>query len=373
MKGTKLLKVLLRSLITIIGLIIGSFIYISLKDVIFNFITRTDVFVVGFGIIFSLIFGIIFYLLSDNIISLGDKVTSIISTEVIKIPLVDFLTGLVGIVIGVLLAYFLSSPIKDIPYAGIPLSILLYIFLAYLGFSIGVAKKEDLRTYFAAIFNKKDEKMDKIENLFNKKVSYEISKNPTPKILDTSVIIDGRILEIIETGFIEGTIVVPTFVLKELRHIADSENDLKRVKGRRGLDILNEIQNKHRINVDITDKDYPEVEEVDIKLLELAKEISGSVVTNDYNLNKVAQFQKVKVLNINDLANAVKTKLIAGENLRVNILKEGKERSQGIGYLDDGTMIVVEDGKKLIGEEVDCTVTSVLQTSAGRMIFAKVD
>jgi len=192
-----------------------------------------------------------------------------------------------------------------------------------------------------------------------------------PKILDTSVIIDGRIADICQTNFLEGTIVIPQFILEELQHIADSSDVLKRNRGRRGLDILNRIQKELKIEVEIYEGDFEEIHEVDSKLVKLAKLINGIVVTNDFNLNKVCDFQGVSVLNINDLANAVKPVVLPGEELAVQVIKDGKEQRQGIAYLDDGTMIVVEDGRDHIGKTIEVLITSVLQTSAGRMIFAK--
>lgn len=194
----------------------------------------------------------------------------------------------------------------------------------------------------------------------------------SPKVLDTSVIIDGRIFDLCQTGFIEGTLIIPAFVLQELRHIADSSDNLKRNRGRRGLDILNKIQKELKeVDVQVTEKDFPQIAEVDSKLLKLAQELNGKVITNDYNLNKVAEFQGVPVLNINELANAIKPVVLPGEEMRIQIVKDGKESGQGVAYLDDGTMIVVEGGRKFIGETKDVVVTSVLQTAAGRMIFAK--
>ena len=196
-------------------------------------------------------------------------------------------------------------------------------------------------------------------------------KTIPPKVLDTSVIIDGRIADICKTGFIEGKLIIPKFVLDELQHIADSSDDLKRVRGRRGLDILNIIQKELDIEVEISEAKFDDIPEVDSKLLKLAQVLGGKVVTNDYNLNKVAQFQGVEVLNINELANAIKPVAIPGEEMIVQVVKEGKEHSQGIAYLDDGTMIVVDGGKKHMGETIRVLVTSVLQTPAGRMIFGK--
>lgn len=208
-----------------------------------------------------------------------------------------------------------------------------------------------------------------------KKTPEEVKEEATAareyKILDTSVIIDGRIADILATGFLDGTIVIPLFVLAELQHIADSSDTLKRTRGRRGLDILNRLQKEESIKVEMYEGDFEEISEVDSKLVKLAKVMQGKVVTNDYNLNKVCEFQNVAVLNINDLANAVKPVVLPGEKMTVLVVKDGKEHNQGVAYLDDGTMIVVEDGRKFINDTIQVEVTSVLQTSAGRMIFAK--
>ncbi len=192
------------------------------------------------------------------------------------------------------------------------------------------------------------------------------------KILDTSVIIDGRIAEICETGFIEGTLLIPQFVLIELQHIADSHDHLKRVRGRRGLDIIKRIQSQTNIEVEITDIDFPKVKEVDSKLILLAQRLNGKIITNDFNLLKLAEVQGIDVLNINALATALRPVALPGETLTITIIKEGKEERQGIGYLDDGTMVVVEDGIDKIGQKLDVVVTSILQTTAGRMIFGKI-
>jgi len=194
---------------------------------------------------------------------------------------------------------------------------------------------------------------------------------PIPKLLDTSVIIDGRIADLCETGFIEGRFIIPQFILQELQHISDSADSLKRARGRRGLDILNHIQKSSDMEVTITEEDFPHIKEVDAKLVELAKKIQARIITNDLNLNKVAELQGVRVLNINDLSNAIKPVVLPGETIRVFVLKEGKEAGQGVAYLDDGTMIVVDNAKRCIGKNVDVVVTSVLQTSAGRMIFTR--
>jgi uncharacterized protein YacL len=193
------------------------------------------------------------------------------------------------------------------------------------------------------------------------------------KILDTSVIIDGRIADIAETGFLDGPVVIPQFVLRELQQVADSADSSKRARGRRGLDILHRLQKLPQLTVQIVEDDFPNLREVDLKLIELAKLYGSKIVTNDFNLNKVAQVRGVDVLNINELANALRPLVLPGETMRVFILKEGKEPSQGVGYLDDGTMVVVDNARRLISKTIDVTVTSVLQTTAGKMIFGRYD
>jgi uncharacterized protein YacL len=191
------------------------------------------------------------------------------------------------------------------------------------------------------------------------------------KVLDTSVIIDGRIADICETGFVDGTLVIPQFVLKELQLVADSSDSMKRNRGRRGLDILQKIQKMAGVDVQVSDADFPDIREVDLKLIELARTLQGKIVTNDFNLNKVAQLRGVDVLNINELANSLKPVVLPGEVMKVFILKEGKEYNQGVAYLDDGTMVVVDNARKAIGKTIDVVVTSVLQTTAGKMIFGR--
>lgn len=219
------------------------------------------------------------------------------------------------------------------------------------------------------------EKSSELNKLIFNSVRTAKSKHLTPgsqfKILDTSAIIDGRIADLCQTGFLEGVLVVPSFVLGELQKIADSADALRRNRGRRGLDLLNKMQKENQIDIKIFDCDYEELTEVDTKLLRLAREMEAKVVTNDFNLNKVAEIYGVEVLNINELSNAIKPLVLPGEEMMVHVLRDGKEYGQGIGYLDDGTMIVVEGGKNFIGLDLEILVTSVLQTSAGRMIFAK--
>lgn len=217
----------------------------------------------------------------------------------------------------------------------------------------------------------KGEEIAIIDWIVPKPVDADNDSSVSYKILDTSVIIDGRIADICDTGFIEGILVIPNFVLNELQMIADSADSIKRNRGRRGLDILNKMQKDHSIVVKISDVDFKDIPDVDAKLVKLAKVMKASVITNDFNLNKVAEFHGVKVLNINQLSNSLKPIVLPGEDMRVLLLKEGKDANQAIGYLDDGTMVVVENGRKRLNHEVDVTVTSVLQTTAGRMIFAR--
>lgn len=212
-------------------------------------------------------------------------------------------------------------------------------------------------------------KVEKLKFLHLGVLSRWPQRRGSNKILDTSAIIDGRIAEICKSGFIEGTLVVPRFVLEELQRIADSSDPLKRAKGRRGLDILNTIQRYEGMNVKVVDYDFPKIKEVDSKLVALAITMDARIITNDYNLNKVAQLQGVQVLNINELAHALKPAVLPGESLSIQIVREGKEPGQGVAYLEDGTMVVVEEGKRFLGKTIEVTVTSVLQTAAGLMVF----
>ncbi|WP_257351147.1 PIN/TRAM domain-containing protein [Pseudalkalibacillus decolorationis] len=287
-----------------------------------------------------------------------------IEESLMKVPVADVLFGSIGLVFGLIVAYLAMFAFNSMEL-NIVVNVIGFFFtalLGYIGFRFGFKKREELVSLFTSARANKDKKKD---------ADGEVKREGILKILDTSVIIDGRIADVCQTGFLEGPIVIPQFVLEELQHIADSSDVLKRNRGRRGLDILNRIQKELSIKVEIYEGDFEDVHEVDSKLVKLGKLVSGMVVTNDYNLNKVCEFQGVPVLNINDLANAVKPVVLPGEELNVQVIKDGKEHNQGVGYLDDGTMIVVEDGRDYIGKTIDVLVTSVLQTSAGRMIFAK--
>lgn len=353
---------IMRAVIGVLGLIIGSTTYLSASQRFTKLNFGSDIYGFIASIIIGLIMGVIFYIIAPFIINTFKKAAKAIDREISKYPQTDIILGSIGLIVGLVIAYLVSQLILKIPIVGNILSLLTYGFLGYLGTRIALKSKED-------IFNLN--KLSRLSPIKDKdKGSKKDAKIP-PKVLDTSVIIDGRIAEICQTGFIEGKLVIPRFVLDELRHIADSSDDLKRVRGRRGLDILNIIQKELNIEVEISNKDFDDIAEVDAKLLKLAEVIGGKVVTNDYNLNKVAQVQGVDVLNINELANAIKPVAIPGEEMIVQVVKEGKESNQGIAYLDDGTMIVVDGGRKHMGETIRVLVTSVLQTPAGRMIFGK--
>jgi len=273
-----------------------------------------------------------------------------------KVSLTRLIGAAFGSVLGIVGAFLMSLVLgKALP--GQPLlPVCLLLWMTYVGLVVG-AKKGDMLNLAA------------LGGVFGK----EKNSQRSFKILDTSVIIDGRIADIAETGFLDGVLVIPQFVLRELQLVADSADSMKRNRGRRGLDILQRIQKMAHLTVQIVEEDFPNVREVDMKLIELAKIYDCKVVTNDFNLNKVAQLHGVEVLNINELANSLKPIVLPGETMRVFILKEGKEYNQGVAYLDDGTMVVVDNAKRLISKTIDVTVTSVLQTTAGKMIFGKYD
>jgi uncharacterized protein YacL len=283
--------------------------------------------------------------------------TLLIEKGLKQVPLKSLLGSFIGLILGILVANLLSnvffSYLYDHQQIVLPLFGVLYGVCGYIGLRIGFKKGEEIHLSGWKLF----------------------SKNAPPgenmKILDTSVIIDGRIADITETGFIEGAFIIPQFVLNELQHIADSSDSIKRTRGKRGLEVLHHIQKQAIVEVRIVDRDYPATKEVDSKLIELAKEVRGKIITNDSNLNKVAELQGIQVLNINELANSIKPVVLPGEEINVKILKEGKEMGQGVAYLDDGTMIVVDNGRRHMGKTIDVIVTSVLQTPAGRMIFAR--
>lgn len=282
-------------------------------------------------------------------------------------------------ILALIIASLLVSPLYRLSMLGsIKLILILLIYSACIYFSNMLCStfEHDVESFFSGLVErlKNSDRTSEDVNTSTSKNSARNSRKknqPVPKILDTSVIIDGRIEDILATGFIDGPIVIPGFVVEELQHVSDSVDPLKRNRGRAGLDLVNRLKERNDGEIELSSKDYSDVPEVDAKLVRLAKDMKGKVITNDYNLNKVAEIYGVKVLNINDLSNTVKTVVLPGEALRVHVLREGKENNQGVGYHSDGTMIVIENGRSLIGKDIDTEVTSVLQTSAGRMIFVK--
>jgi uncharacterized protein YacL len=270
-----------------------------------------------------------------------------------KAPLKVIFGGTFGLFLGLVIAQLLGYAFSGLQNSTIRISIsvILSCVFGYIGLVLGGKKVEEFKWPGWGFFAKGSQKKD------------------GGKILDTSVIIDGRVADICETDFLEGPLIIPQFILQELQHIADSADSLKRARGRRGLDILNRMQKGDTVEVQVVDDDYPDIKEVDAKLIALAREMNAKVVTNDYNLNKVAQLQGVLVLNINQLANALKPMVLPGEVLHLQIMREGKEQGQGVAYLDDGTMVVVENASRHLGQKVEASVTSILQTTAGRMIF----
>ena len=329
--------------------------------------------------------------------------TAFVEKQLSKMPINDVIAGAIGLAAGLIIADLLGNAFARIPLVGNYIPIVFSIVLGYLGIHLTIKKRKELSKTFdfvprlkEALKNRENEKTAKTskENEVveaDKKVEAEISQEVEPpkpankvslvkvkadksknyKLLDTNVIIDGRIADICKTGFLEGTILIPVFVLEELQHIADSPYSLRRVRGRRGLDVLQSMMDDDTLKLEVMNIDFNDVPEVDSKLVRLAQKVEGKIITNDFNLNKVAQLRGVEVLNINDLSNAVKAIVIPGEVMRVQVVKDGKEPGQGVAYLDDGTMIVIENGHRYLSRTISVEVTSALQTSAGRMIFAR--
>lgn len=389
-------KILSRILIVILGSSIGYYVLPLLWDMIninISFFYSPLFNIVLGAIILFLIYGLTQPLLMRFIRN--------IERDMRQLSIEKVLVSAIGVIIGLVLAWLINIPLVAIgwPFISNILPIVLTIVLGVLGFYIFSNKSAEIMemlTHFPQVRRSESTDTAITEDVQSDKEAHESDLSTHSegldmytdallslrqaadeayqpyKILDTSVIIDGRILDVLKAGFIEGVIVVPNFVLKELQYIADSADSLKRVRGRRGLDILNQIQALDDVIVDFYAGDFDDESEVDLKLLRLAKLVDGVVVTNDYNLNKVSQFHKIKVLNINELANSLKSVVIPGETISVHIVKAGTERQQGVAYMDDGTMIVVEEGKHHIDETLSVEITSAIQTNAGRMVFAKI-
>ena len=323
--------------------------------------------------------GLIGFLASPYFIRCLKRFSAWVEQQLGKMPIHDVIAGAIGLAIGLIIANLLGYSFAKIPIVGDYIPVIFSIVFGYLGITITIKKRQELTGLFDFVprFMKDFAKMKEMRAGASQAPA-ETAKAVAPKaedkaykLLDTSVIIDGRIADICDTGFIEGTLLIPVFVLEELQHIADSSDVLKRTRGRRGLDILQRIRQSTKVKVEITNVDFDDIAEVDSKLVRLGQQVGGKIITNDYNLNKVAQLRGVEVLNINELSNAVKPVVSPGETMHVTIVKAGKEPGQGVAYLDDGTMIVVENGYHHMNESITVEVTSALQTAAGRMIFAK--
>ena len=323
--------------------------------------------------------GLIGFLASPYFIRCLKRFSAWVEQQLGKMPIHDVIAGAIGLAIGLIIANLLGYSFAKIPIVGDYIPVIFSIVFGYLGITITIKKRQELTGLFDFVprFMKDFAKMKEMRAGASQAPA-ETAKAVAPKaedkaykLLDTSVIIDGRIADICDTGFIEGTLLIPVFVLEELQHIADSSDVLKRTRVRRGLDILQRIRQSTKVKVEITNVDFDDIAEVDSKLVRLGQQVGGKIITNDYNLNKVAQLRGVEVLNINELSNAVKPVVIPGETMHVTIVKAGKEPGQGVAYLDDGTMIVVENGYHHMNESITVEVTSALQTAAGRMIFAK--
>ena len=315
------------------------------------------------------VFGSMGMALAPVIIRKMTSWTEKIAILLARVPTSDIMVITFGIAIGLVLANLLGGPFSHLPIIGPYIPLIFSVVLSMVGAKVALRKHQDIVGFF-------DRSLPSLKGAVKPaavKDAYDSDRVYCDnKLLDTSVIIDGRIGDILKTGFLEGFMIVPKFVIRELQTLADSSDGLKRGKGRRGLDLLHEIQMENTERVFVDDTDYPELEGVDAKLVKLAQQKQWIIVTNDFNLNKVAEIQGIDVLNINDLANAVKQMVVPGENINVFLLREGKEAGQAIAYFEDGTMIVVDNGRRFIGSSVMAEVTSVLQTSAGRMVFAKV-
>ncbi len=357
-----------KRVITLLMVVAGASLGISLLPMAWDMAKQADNTWLNNNFTNSLIGALIFFILSLGLAKYIVSGVKKVEAALNEMSLTYLLFGSVGAIIGLIIGAIISIPMYNlnIPFVNSVLPILVMIIFGYLGFRMGTTRIDEWRK----IFTPKQKKVltESEGEVLDRRVEDHFHKY---KILDTSVIIDGRIYDIAKSGFLEGVILIPNFVLYELQYIADSGDSLKRVRGRRGLDILNALQKEDGISVEMYEGDFEDISEVDSKLIKLAKLLDGVVVTNDYNLNKVSEFQNVPVLNINALANAVKPVVIPGETMNVMVVKAGTERQQGVAYLDDGTMVVVEDGQHYMNEHIQVVVTSALQTAAGRMIFAK--
>lgn len=354
----------LELIVRLIGLVVFGIIGVFLGEPLGNLIqelwTASQIPTIVYQVVTTLLVGLLGFLIAPWI---SIKPISALHKHLSKISAQTLLFGLAGLMVGAVTAAILAYPISLLPAPlGSILPFVALLLFGYLGIVIFVARQKDLQNLFKA-FGKGGRGAEKPED--------NSLKGSQRILVDTSAIIDGRIADIARTGFIPGRLLIPRFVLNELQYVSDSADNLRRQRGRRGMEVLSELQKDPSIPVTITDIDVEGVREVDERLIVLARQMNCPILTNDYNLNRVAELQGVSILNINELANAVKAILLPGESLDMKIIQEGKEYGQGVGYMEDGTMVVVENGHKFIGKTVPITVTKVLQTAAGRMIFAK--
>lgn len=361
----KILRAIFVLLFTVLGIVLSRQGETVLALLLPNSVLTETILGITFMSLAAMLFGGIFgaiigSFISPYLIKSLFMFTSTVEKSLSAMSTQDLIAGTLGLFLGLIIANLVGLAFGSVPYIGPYVSVALSIILGYLGMHLVVSKKSELAGWLHL----------HAEGSFDKKKNKD---HHTGKLLDTNVIIDGRVADIYRSGFLEGPIIVPVFVLEELQKIADSSDILKRNRGRRGLDILNHMRKNSKDDVIIVTNDFEDISEVDSKLVKLAREKNYKMVTNDYNLNKVAELQGVAVLNINDLAIAVKPAVIPGEQIFVQLVKSGKEEGQGVAYLEDGTMIVVENGSQCIGKEVPVIITSVLQTSAGKMIFAKLE
>lgn len=358
-------KHIIRSLFVVVGAALG-FYYLPM------FWNMTGVTLPGIGLLFSdiLIGAIIFWLLSLPLGGYIERLVNRTENYLTKQSPVYLLFGSFLTIIGLVLAVLVSTPLwnSHVPVLNNVVPIILMVTFGYLGFRIGTTRLDDWR---ALMQSRRSKGTPETDGESGSVLSKQDANYHHYKILDTNILIDGRIYDIVKTGFIEGTLLVPNFVLYELQYIADSSDSIKRVRGRRGLDILNKLQSEKIVPIEMYEGDFEDIPEVDSKLIRLAKEVDGVIVTNDYNLNKVIQFQNIQVMNINELTSSLKARVLPGEKLNVMVVKNGTERQQGVAYLDDGTMVVVEDGRYYLNDHIEVEVTSALQTDSGRMIFAR--
>lgn len=361
----KILRAIFVLLFTVLGIVLSRQGETVLALLLPNSVLTETILGITFMSLAAMLFGGIFgaiigSFISPYLIKSLFMFTSTVEKSLSAMSTQDLIAGTLGLFLGLIIANLVGLAFGSVPYIGPYVSVALSIILGYLGMHLVVSKKSELAGWLHL----------HAEGSFDRKKNKD---HHTGKLLDTNVIIDGRVADIYRSGFLEGPIIVPVFVLEELQKIADSSDILKRNRGRRGLDILNHMRKNSKDDVIIVTNDFEDISEVDSKLVKLAREKNYKIVTNDYNLNKVAELQGVAVLNINDLAIAVKPAVIPGEQIFVQLVKSGKEEGQGVAYLEDGTMIVVENGSQCIGKEVPVIITSVLQTSAGKMIFAKLE